>query len=326
MDSWPLFQKNAGQPFPKKFMDEAEKEINELVHILEQEGVKVRRPDLVDHGKTFETPDFKASGMYCAMPRDILMVVGNEIIEAPMAWRSRFFEYRGYRTLMKEYFRGGAQWTTAPKPLMSDELYDKDWDQSQGLAAQGKFVTTEFEPCFDAADFMRAGRDIFAQKSHTTNDMGIDWVERHLAPKDIRIHRVAFNDPNPMHIDATFSIIGPGLAVLNPDCSFQRKEHKEMFDRAGWKIVEAARPVLKGHPLWFSSNWLSMNTLMLDEKRVICAKEEVPTQKMFEKLGIKCITLDIKHANSFDGGFHCWTCDVRRRGVMESYFHLPDQH
>ena len=28
-----------------------------------------------------------------------------------------------------------------------------------------KFVTTEHEPCFDAADFMRAGRDIFVQRS-----------------------------------------------------------------------------------------------------------------------------------------------------------------
>ena len=58
------------------------------------------------------------------MPRDILTVVGDEIIEAPMAWRSRFFEYRAYRSLMKEYFRGGARWTTAPKPQMSNQLYD----------------------------------------------------------------------------------------------------------------------------------------------------------------------------------------------------------
>lgn len=64
-------------------------------------------------------------GMYAAMPRDILMVVGNEIIEAPMAWRSRFFEYRAYRPLIKEYFRKGAKWTTPPKPTMSDELYDQ---------------------------------------------------------------------------------------------------------------------------------------------------------------------------------------------------------
>lgn len=64
-------------------------------------------------------------GMYAAMPRDILLVVGNEIIEAPMAWRARFFEYRAYRRIIKEYFNCGAKWTTAPKPTMADELYDK---------------------------------------------------------------------------------------------------------------------------------------------------------------------------------------------------------
>ena len=58
------------------------------------------------------------------MPRDILIVIGNEIIEAPMALRSRFFEYRAYRSLCKEYFKKGAKWTTAPKATMADELYD----------------------------------------------------------------------------------------------------------------------------------------------------------------------------------------------------------
>ncbi len=59
------------------------------------------------------------------MPRDVLLVVGNEIIEAPMAWRSRFFEYQAYRPLIQEYFKQGAQWTAAPKPSMSDQLYDQ---------------------------------------------------------------------------------------------------------------------------------------------------------------------------------------------------------
>jgi glycine amidinotransferase len=63
--------------------------------------------------------------MYAAMPRDILLVVGEEIIEAPMCWRARFFEYRAYRDLMKEYFHAGATWTVAPKPLMDDALYDQ---------------------------------------------------------------------------------------------------------------------------------------------------------------------------------------------------------
>ena len=53
------------------------------------------------------------------------MVIGNEIIESPMAWRSRFFEYRAYRKLMTEYFKKGAIITTAPKPLMTEDLYDQ---------------------------------------------------------------------------------------------------------------------------------------------------------------------------------------------------------
>ncbi|XP_038668886.1 glycine amidinotransferase, mitochondrial [Scyliorhinus canicula] len=260
--------------------------------------------------------------MYAAMPRDILLVVGNEIIEAPMAWRARFFEYRAYRTLIKDYFLRGAKWTTAPKPQMSDKLYDLDYpihsvEDRQKLAVLGKFVTTEFEPCFDAADFMRAGRDIFVQRSQVTNYLGIEWMRRHLAPT-YRLHTISFKDPNPMHIDATFNIIGPGLVLANP----QRPCNQiDIFKKAGWTIVAPPSPLMPDdHPLWMGSKWLSMNVLMLDEKRVMVQKNETTIQKMFEKLGIKTIKVNISHANSLGGSFHCWTCDIRRRGSLQSYF------
>ena len=165
-----FFKANRGKPFPKEAIDKAQAEVENFCEVLRQEGVTVRRPDVIDHGKEYTTPDFTSTGLYAAMPRDILMVVGEEIIEAPMAWRSRFFEYRAYRSILKEYFRQGAKWTTAPKPLMSDELYDKNYyshdiKKRAELVPSGKFVTTEFEPCFDAAEFIRAGRDIFVQRS-----------------------------------------------------------------------------------------------------------------------------------------------------------------
>lgn len=167
---WDFYQRNQRRPFPDLFVRKATEEMDEFCRILEHEGVTVRRPDKLDFGQVSSTPDFTSSGMYAAMPRDILIVIGNEIIEAPMAWRSRFFEYRAYRSIIKDYFRRGAKWTTAPKPQMSDDLYDLDYpiqnvQDRHKLAAKGKFVTTEFEPCFDAADFIRAGRDIFAQRS-----------------------------------------------------------------------------------------------------------------------------------------------------------------
>ena len=105
--------------------------------------------------------------------RDFLLIVGKKIIEAPMSWRARFFEYRSYRTLIKEYFKQGADWICGPKPLMCDKTFEQDYpvrdlEAREKLIEDGRFVTTEFEPCFDAADFYRAGRDIFAQRSHVS--------------------------------------------------------------------------------------------------------------------------------------------------------------
>ena len=73
----------------------------------------------------------------------------------------------------------------------------------------------------------------------------------------------------------------------------------------GWKVVNAPFPTVPDdHPLWLSTKWLSMNVLMLDEKRVIVERDEHPMHKMFEKLGIECIkvrndrmlTLQLKNA------------------------------
>merc|ERR1719283_668101 len=225
--------------------------------------------------------------------------------------------------MIKDYFRQGAKWATPPKPQMSDELYDieypyTDVESRNQLASQGRFVTTEFEPCFDAADFIRAGRDVFAQRSQVTNFMGIEWMRRHLAPRGINVHTISFKDPNPMHIDATFNIIGPGLVLSNPD----RPCHQiEMFEKAGWTVAKPPLPeVPDDHPLWMSSKWLSMNVLMLDDKRVLVEEKELGIQKMFKDLGIECVKCSIRHANSIGGGFHCWTSDVRRRGMPRMYF------
>ena len=105
-EHWPFFKNFGGQPFPRDHLIKAAAEVEELCRVLEGEGVTVRRPEIADFSEGYKTPDFEVpTGMYAAMPRDILMVIGNEIIEALMAWRSRFFEYRAYRSLLKEYFK-----------------------------------------------------------------------------------------------------------------------------------------------------------------------------------------------------------------------------
>ena len=111
-----------------------------------------------------------------------------------------------------------------------------------------------------------------------TNNLGIEWMRRHLGKQGYRVHKLSFDDPNPMHLDATFNIIGLGLVLSNPD----RPCHQiDMFYKAGWTVIKPPTPLIPDtHPLWMSSKWLSMNVLMLDPKRVVVDKNEKTTQKV----------------------------------------------
>ena len=72
-----------------------------------------------------------------------------------------------------------------------------------------------------------------------TNQMGIEWVRRHLARRGIRVHQISFRDSSSMHIDASFNLIGPGLALYNPDRPC--KQHHWLVEK-GWKLLSAPEP------------------------------------------------------------------------------------
>ena len=169
----------AGLRFPRIMVEPAQRELDGFIALLTSHGVNVRRPAAVDFRKRFGTPEWRSRGFCNACPRDCLLVIGDEIIETPMAWPSRYFETHSYRELLKDYFRAGARWTSAPKPELTPELYDPDYR----IPEPGKpvrMILTEFEPVFDAADFMRCGRDLFVTRGSVTNMAGIEWLRRPL--------------------------------------------------------------------------------------------------------------------------------------------------
>lgn len=309
-----VFRRNAGTPFPAHEIAAAKRDLDELVGILEAEGVKVRRPVPCDHLVAYGAPGWTSTGLYDAMPRDVLLVFGDEIIECPLAWRSRYYATSAYRPLLKEYFRAGARWSSAPKPELTDDLYDHDWTE----APEGeptRFVITEVEPTFDAADFIRCGRDVFAQKSNVTNSFGIEWLRRHLGER-FRVHVLEFDDPHPMHIDATLMPLAPGKLLINPE---RVRRVPPIF--RGWDVLKAPQPILPDdHMLYVTSKWINMNVLMLDEERVIVERQDEPMILAMKKWGFKPILCNFRSFNSFGGSFHCATLDVRRRGPLQSYF------
>ncbi|HEV2689172.1 MAG TPA: hypothetical protein VGV35_11475 [Bryobacteraceae bacterium] len=315
-----------GGPVHPSVVDDAERQLDFFAELLGRRGVTVRRPDPVEHTIPVKTPDWETAGGHAnACPRDLLLVIGNQIIEAPMAQRARYFEFRAYRSLLKDYFRSGAAWTTAPKPLMSDDLYaargPSDGEPFNFLSGP---LLTEFEPAFDAACFARCGRDIFWQPDLVSNEFGVEWLRRHLGPT-FRIHRIAFRERIPTHIDTTLVPVRPGLVLINPERRCIDGSMR-LFTENGWQVVPAPPSVRTGRaPARDVSNWISMNILMLDERTAVVEEAETPMMDLMRSLGCEVIPCPFDRVYPFGGGFHCCTADIRREGKLQSYFPTLDE-
>jgi len=305
---------------PKKyFLAKAQQELDDLVKILEKEGVKVKRPSKIVHRKKFRTPNWKSRGHTLACPRDCFLVIGDEIIEAPMSWRNRYFEREAYYNLFKEYFDQGARWTSAPRPLLRNSLYNNNFKVPKD-GEEMQYVINESEIVFDAADFARAGKDIFVTLGNVTNTEGVKWLERHLGDR-YKIHRIPTKSHQPMHIDTTLLPMGPKKILINPKY-IDIDELPPIFN--DYDILIAPEPLLIDGGLFNESatmcgTWLNMNVLLIDCKRVLVERTQTPMIKALKEWGFKPICCNLTALGSFGGAFHCVTLDIKRKSILETY-------
>ena len=117
----------AGFRYPQIMIEPAQRELDTFVALLQSLGIVVRRPEVFDHRKRFSTLEWSSRGFCNSCPRDSMLVIGDEIIETPMVWPCRYFETQSYRPILKDYFQRGARWTAAPRPQLTDELFDPEF-------------------------------------------------------------------------------------------------------------------------------------------------------------------------------------------------------
>jgi len=302
-----------GLHFPKKQIEQSIVEMNNFIRVLKDHQITVRRPTVVDWSKeSFKVGDMHVSGGFSNKdPRDLFISIGNEIIEAPMGMPCRHYEYKSYENIFDRTSNNEKYvYTVAPKPTRNFELYS-------GFVTGSPFKLTEAEPCFDAADSLQFGAHIFMQRSGCTNYAGIEWLRQHLKPKGIHVHNIDFEaGGQQMHIDTTISPIGPGMLIGNPIWP-PEKPFKNLFANAGWRVFYPEPPSMAASA--FSSAWLSMNWLQIDEKTIIIEEKEIEAKRCLESLGIKCIPIPYRYNYELFGSLHCSTLDLKREGTKQDY-------
>jgi N-dimethylarginine dimethylaminohydrolase len=300
-------------PFPNKIIEETEEDLKKFVQVLTDLGVTVRRPQTWPHEARFSTIHWESQGYYNYCPRDIMMVIGDQIIETPNVIRSRAQETFSYRKLLMEYMESGARWYSAPKPMLLDSLF-------QGVDLT-KPTPRNDEPAFDAANVLRLGQDLIYLVSATGNELGGRWLQTILGDK-FRVHflkDVYYGS----HIDSTLVALRPGLVLCNPS-RINNDTLPEVLKQ--WKVIYSPPMENTGRydadylSKCIGSDWIHMNAFSVNPNLVVVDSDQKALMRLLEKEGLDVISLKFRHSKMMGGGAHCTTLDIRRAGTLQRYF------
>jgi len=299
-------------PFPQRIIEETEEDLSEFIAVLERQGVTVKRPETWPHEATFSTIDWESKGFYNYCPRDVMLVIGDHIIETPNVIRSRAQESFSYRTMMVDYLKSGAKWYSAPRPRLLDSLFDVDLNAP---------TPHNDEPAFDAANVLRLGQDLIYLVSGTGNRLGGQWLQTILGDT-FRVHFLE-NVYYGSHIDSTFVALRPGLMLCNPA---RVNDDTLPAILKQWEIIYS--PPMENtdkHDADYlsksiGSEWIDMNLFSISPDLVAVDRDQTALIKLLEKHGLDVAPLKIRHSKLLGGGFHCVTLDIRRDGTLQRYF------
>jgi glycine amidinotransferase len=315
----------------QKYVEEMSEDVEGFVELLESHGITVKRPKVPQKVEHTKTPNWKSTNFHALNVRDLTMVVGNEIIETPPETRFRYFENDYVKHLYMDYFKRGAKWTVAPRPLILDSSFDMSWvlreDMDGGIREWYESLKDTpdelaygYEMMFDAAQCLRFGKDIIFNSVTENHELGVQWLQRHLG-NEYRVHSVQLCDS---HIDSTIIPLRPGLLLV--DWHHFKDINQLPEPLRGWDIVSAPENPNRtrdydGKDLVLTSTSIDINVLSIDQNTVICHDEYWEhLQPLLKPYGIECIPCRLRHSEIFSGAFHCLTLDVRRQSKLENYF------
>lgn len=307
-----------------RIIEEHTEDLNAFVSLLKNNGVEVLRPKVPVSLKATKTLCWSSTNYPALNVRDLTMVIGDKIIETPVAARWRQFENDYLKHLFLEYFKHGASWICAPRPLVTDNSYDmsrvyKTLDAKKYYESLKSKYSQELdcgvEIMFDAANCMRLGNTILMNAPTEHERLGAKWLQQILG-KDYRVWVIDIIDH---HIDSVFLPLRPGLALITLDIVNKLPKPLQR-----WEFIhvpaELSATTSTGYiPL--ASEKIYCNILSLSPETIICMPEyyEILSSKL-RKYNIEAIPSKIRYSRLFGGGHHCLTLDINRESKLEDYF------
>jgi N-dimethylarginine dimethylaminohydrolase len=254
---------------PEHVIREAREDLEKLSYIMEDRGIDVRRP-------------LKAETNWAYSARDILLTVGNKVIQCPTPFSSRANELELYPFLED----ADCEIIKAPSPKNKNE------------------------PMFDAANVLKMDDKLLYSLSHSANEAGADWLQQQVGTEfEVIKWRVVEHDIT--HIDSTLLTLSKDTVLVNAHRVKQHQLPRFMLDyKKIWVDDVVPRDF---HQFPYASKWIGMNVFSLDPETIVVDEIQTGLIEKLQANGFKIITTPMRQSRTLGGGFHCVTCDLERQ-------------
>ncbi len=248
---------------------EAQDDLNSLVTILQNKGVEVHRPII-------NGPHWSYSA------RDILLTIGNKVIQCPTPYSSRANEIDMYPFLLE----ADTEIIKAPRPHHVDDAM------------------------FDAANVLKLDDKLLYSLSHSANEAGADWLQKQVGT-DFEVIKWQVVDHAITHIDSTILSVAKDTVIVNAARVKDNQLPSFMKNYNKIWIEDVAPLAFEYFP--YASKWIGMNVLSIDPDTVIIDSNQIKISEQLQSHGFNIIPADMRQARTLGGGFHCVTCDLERQ-------------
>lgn len=303
-------------------LDETEEDYQGLVETLKQLNVTVRRPEVSAYKKGH---GHNLSGAYLMTPRDDQIVIDKKIIMGQYHTTLG----QGYATAIQDYKK-----YFLPDPAFKNIVCSSIVRLGEHIIVDDSdFANTDLHAARLKKYFEPLGYKIIYTKTH-----------------DVKMKNQV------SHADAVFATLKPGLILLADNVSTvlpefrkwdiikvekdkklsagvpfqkfraQKAEYKKECSYAFEDSKYNDEKWLNFLNTWFSSlmgyaeeTYFDVNCLVVDEHNVIFSSYNKDIFKQLEKRGINPIVCRWRHRLFWDGGIHCITLDLKRKGSRERY-------
>jgi N-dimethylarginine dimethylaminohydrolase len=251
---------------PNSVYEEATQDLNRLVEMLTERNIEVHRP-----------VTSKTHWAYSA--RDIILTVGDTVIQCPTPFESRANELQMYP------FLHDCNVIKAPRPIKNSD------------------------PSFDAANVLKFGDKLLYSLSHSANEAGADWLQQQVG-NEYEVIKWHVVDHDITHIDSTILSLDKNTILVNATRVKENQLPAFLKDfRKIWVDDIEARDFFH---FPYASRWIGMNVLSLDPETVLIDDLQTGLAENLRSNGFQVITTSIRQSRTLGGGHHCVTCDLER--------------